>query len=248
MEECLPPHDYAGFGRLNAAIKSTRIVTGEHVYFRYGFRQLLEPNGASHLAARHSLVRRADRDAPHRRAGGGLRHPGDPARRRRAGLRALHHGDAERSVGGDVHAVSPGRRRSTAASRRITASRGRGSIPAVGAAGGSGGGGGGGGGQRRAASLMLIGISTRRKTSRTLALSRVWDDGVEAVAGEIGHYGRVRSPAADDSVLREGSTSAIFFAAVSMPPILAAHGQVQRTASNLLPVPLGLGENCLSPS
>ncbi len=46
MEECLQPHDYEGFGRLNAAIKSTRIVTGEHEYGRYGFRQLL-----SHRAA-----------------------------------------------------------------------------------------------------------------------------------------------------------------------------------------------------
>ena len=47
MEECLPPHDYAGFGRLNAAIKSTRIVTGEHEYGRYGFRYLLEHNCAA---------------------------------------------------------------------------------------------------------------------------------------------------------------------------------------------------------
>jgi L-rhamnonate dehydratase len=47
MEEVLQPHDYAGFGRLNAAIKSTRIVTGEHEYGRYGFRYLLEQNGAS---------------------------------------------------------------------------------------------------------------------------------------------------------------------------------------------------------
>jgi L-rhamnonate dehydratase len=46
MEECLQPHDYEGFGRLNAQIKSTRIVTGEHEYTRYGFRQLLEHNGA----------------------------------------------------------------------------------------------------------------------------------------------------------------------------------------------------------
>ena len=46
MEECLQPHDYEGFGRLNAAIKSTRIVTGEHEYTRYGFRQLLEHRGA----------------------------------------------------------------------------------------------------------------------------------------------------------------------------------------------------------
>ena len=47
MEECLQPHDYEGFGRLNAQIKSTRIVTGEHEYTRYGFRKLLEHNGAS---------------------------------------------------------------------------------------------------------------------------------------------------------------------------------------------------------
>lgn len=47
MEEVLQPHDYSGFGRLNAAIKSTRIVTGEHEYTRYGFRQLLEHNAAS---------------------------------------------------------------------------------------------------------------------------------------------------------------------------------------------------------
>jgi L-alanine-DL-glutamate epimerase-like enolase superfamily enzyme len=31
---------------LRASIKSTRIVTGEHVYTRYGFRQLLEHRGA----------------------------------------------------------------------------------------------------------------------------------------------------------------------------------------------------------
>ena len=42
----LQPHDYAGFGRLNAAIKSTRIASGEHEYGRYGFRQLLRTNGA----------------------------------------------------------------------------------------------------------------------------------------------------------------------------------------------------------
>jgi L-rhamnonate dehydratase len=46
MEECLQPHDYEGFGRLNAAIKSTRIATGEHEYTRYGFRQLLEHRSA----------------------------------------------------------------------------------------------------------------------------------------------------------------------------------------------------------
>lgn len=47
MEECLPPDDYAGFGRLNAQVKSTRIVTGEHEYTRYGFRLLLEYKAAS---------------------------------------------------------------------------------------------------------------------------------------------------------------------------------------------------------
>jgi L-rhamnonate dehydratase len=46
MEECLQPHDYEGFGRLREKIKSTRIVTGEHEYTRYGFRQLLAHNSA----------------------------------------------------------------------------------------------------------------------------------------------------------------------------------------------------------
>ncbi len=46
MEECLPPDDYAGFGRLNTEINSTRMATGEHEYTRYGFRQLLEHNAA----------------------------------------------------------------------------------------------------------------------------------------------------------------------------------------------------------
>ena len=47
MEECLPPYDYEGFGRLNREIKSTRIATGEHEYTRYGFRQLLDHQAAS---------------------------------------------------------------------------------------------------------------------------------------------------------------------------------------------------------
>ncbi|MCZ2080061.1 MAG: L-rhamnonate dehydratase [Bryobacteraceae bacterium] len=47
MEECLQPHDYEGFGRLNTQIKSTRIVTGEHEYTRYGFRRLLEHQAAA---------------------------------------------------------------------------------------------------------------------------------------------------------------------------------------------------------
>ena len=47
MEECLQPHDYAGFGRLREAVKhSTRIATGEHEYTRYGYRYLLEHNAA----------------------------------------------------------------------------------------------------------------------------------------------------------------------------------------------------------
>src|SRR5215472_15317904 len=47
MEEVLPPHDYEGFGRLNAEIKSTRIATGEHEYTRYGFRRLLDHHCAA---------------------------------------------------------------------------------------------------------------------------------------------------------------------------------------------------------
>jgi L-rhamnonate dehydratase len=47
MEECLQPHDYEGFGRLNAGIQSTRMATGEHEYTRYGFRRLLEHRSAS---------------------------------------------------------------------------------------------------------------------------------------------------------------------------------------------------------
>jgi L-rhamnonate dehydratase len=46
MEECLQPHDYEGFGRLRKQITSTKIVTGEHEYTRYGFRQLLAHNAA----------------------------------------------------------------------------------------------------------------------------------------------------------------------------------------------------------
>ncbi len=46
MEECLPPHDYEGFGRLREKITSTRIVTGEHEYTRYGFRRLLAHEAA----------------------------------------------------------------------------------------------------------------------------------------------------------------------------------------------------------
>ncbi len=46
MEECLLPDDYAGMGRLNAKVKSTRMATGEHEYTRYGFELL-----ARHRAA-----------------------------------------------------------------------------------------------------------------------------------------------------------------------------------------------------
>ena len=37
MEECLPPSDYEGMGRLNAQITSTQMATGEHEYTRFGF-------------------------------------------------------------------------------------------------------------------------------------------------------------------------------------------------------------------
>ena len=72
MEECLPPHDFEGFGRLREAIKSTRIATGEHEYFRYGFRHCAGAQRGRHLAAGHPLVRRADRAAADCRPGLGL--------------------------------------------------------------------------------------------------------------------------------------------------------------------------------
>ena len=46
MEECLQPDNYAGMGRLNSAIRSTRMATGEHEYTRYGFRLLLDHGAA----------------------------------------------------------------------------------------------------------------------------------------------------------------------------------------------------------
>lgn len=46
MEECLPPDDYAGMKRLNAAVRSTRMATGEHECTRYGFRLLLDYEAA----------------------------------------------------------------------------------------------------------------------------------------------------------------------------------------------------------
>jgi L-alanine-DL-glutamate epimerase-like enolase superfamily enzyme len=42
MEECLPPDDYEGFGRIHERIKSCLMAAGEHEYTRYGFRLLLE--------------------------------------------------------------------------------------------------------------------------------------------------------------------------------------------------------------
>jgi L-rhamnonate dehydratase len=72
MEECLPPHDYEGFGRLNAQIKSTRIVTGEHGVHALRFPPVARASFRRHLAARYPLVRRPDRTAAHRRAGGNL--------------------------------------------------------------------------------------------------------------------------------------------------------------------------------
>ena len=81
MEECLQPHDYEGFGRLNAQIKSTRIATGEHEYTLLRFPPASGAPFSSHLAAGHSLVRRPDGIAPHRRTRGGLRHPRHSARR-----------------------------------------------------------------------------------------------------------------------------------------------------------------------
>ena len=46
MEECLPPDDYRGYRRLRKAVRSTRIVTGEHEYTRWGFRLLLDYEAA----------------------------------------------------------------------------------------------------------------------------------------------------------------------------------------------------------
>ncbi|MDX1983093.1 MAG: enolase C-terminal domain-like protein [Bryobacteraceae bacterium] len=46
IEEALPPDDYEGYGRLNAAVRKPLIVTGEHHYTRYDFRQLVHHNAA----------------------------------------------------------------------------------------------------------------------------------------------------------------------------------------------------------
>ena len=46
MEECLMPDDYAGMGRMNAKIKSTRMATGEHEMTRWGFELLADYKAA----------------------------------------------------------------------------------------------------------------------------------------------------------------------------------------------------------
>lgn len=46
MEECLPPDDYVGMGRVNSRVSTTRMATGEHEYTRFGFEML-----ARHKAA-----------------------------------------------------------------------------------------------------------------------------------------------------------------------------------------------------
>ena len=104
MEECLQPHDYEGFGRLRQQIKSTRIVTGEHEYTRYGFRQLLEHNAAEiwqpdiHWCGGLTEIRRIAALAA------AYDIPVIPAWRRQPRLRALHHGDAEQPMGRTLHA------------------------------------------------------------------------------------------------------------------------------------------------
>lgn len=47
MEECLMPDDYAGMGRVNGKIRTTRMATGEHEYTRYGFQLLAEHKAAA---------------------------------------------------------------------------------------------------------------------------------------------------------------------------------------------------------
>ena len=105
MEEVLQPHDYAGLRTAATPSNSTRIATGEHEYGRYGFRNLLEHNAAAiwqpdiHWCGGLTEMRRD------RRAGSGVRHPGDSARRRDfAGRPALDHGHRQQALGGDVHA------------------------------------------------------------------------------------------------------------------------------------------------
>ena len=102
----LQPHDYEGFGRLNAEIKSTRIATGEHEYTRYGFRQLLEHARASIWQPDIHWCGGLTEVAPDRRAGRRLRHSRDSPHRRHLRLRPFHHGDAQQPLGGAVHAAA----------------------------------------------------------------------------------------------------------------------------------------------
>jgi L-rhamnonate dehydratase len=48
LEEPLPPHDVAGYARLRREIP-IRLGAGEHVYTRYGFRQLIEQGAVDYL-------------------------------------------------------------------------------------------------------------------------------------------------------------------------------------------------------
>jgi L-rhamnonate dehydratase len=47
VEEVLPPYNFADYGRLRKKITSTNIATGEHIYGRYGYRKLLDADGAA---------------------------------------------------------------------------------------------------------------------------------------------------------------------------------------------------------
>jgi L-rhamnonate dehydratase len=51
IEECLPPDEYEGYGRINREINSTLVATGEHEFTRWGFQELLYHNGADVLQA-----------------------------------------------------------------------------------------------------------------------------------------------------------------------------------------------------
>ena len=82
MEECLQPHDYEGFGRLECR---DQIHSHRNRRTRVHALRLPQTAGAQRrrdLAARYPLVRWNYGIATHRGAGSGLRHPGDSARRR----------------------------------------------------------------------------------------------------------------------------------------------------------------------
>ncbi|MFO0980384.1 MAG: L-rhamnonate dehydratase [Planctomycetota bacterium] len=49
VEEFLPPDDYDGYAQVRAAVRSTRLTTGEHEYTRFGFRELLRRHCADIL-------------------------------------------------------------------------------------------------------------------------------------------------------------------------------------------------------